>query len=233
MPADPTDVRTCTLEEVAAVGGTVVVVDVLRAFTTAAEAMAQGPAAYELVGTLADARARRDEDPAVQLVGEVDGQRPADFEHSNSPLEMAAADVAGVPLVHRSSAGTQGVVRAASASRLLVASLVVASATAAVLAPDEPVTYCITGASLGRDGDEDLVAAEVVEGLRRGLAPDVDAVRERVRASSAGRMFADPAQPWLDPADLERACEVDRHALAMEVGRDGGRHRLHAVRPAG
>src|SRR5687768_7092130 len=138
------EISYCDLEDVRDVEGTVVVIDVLRAYTTAAVALAQGPASYELVGTVEEAFARRDERPGTELVGEVGGYPVEGFDHSNSPVEMAAADVRGVHLVHRSSAGTQGVVLAGSAD-VLCASFVVAGATARALRDRPSVSFCVTG----------------------------------------------------------------------------------------
>lgn len=33
-------------------------------------------------------------------------------------------------------------------------------------------------------------------------------------------MFADPDLPHLDPADLDRACRIDAHDMALPVWRD-------------
>ena len=64
-------------------------------------------------------------------------------------------------VVHRTSAGTQGLVRTVGSPLMLAASFVTVEATARRLACARParVTFVITGASLGRDGDEDLRAA--------------------------------------------------------------------------
>lgn len=227
-------VPTCTLHDVADVTGTVVVVDVLRAFTTAAEALAARPARYELVASVEEAFARRRADPDVVLLGEVDAITVDGFDLGNSPVEMAAADVTGRSLVHRSSAGTQGVVRATAAERILVSSFVVASATAAAVSGDEQVTFCVTGRHSGLDGDEDLAAAELiwahVRHLRDGAGvPDPTPYLARVARSSAGRRFLDPEQGHLHPADVHAAVALDRHTFAMAVRRTVGTHLLERV----
>ena len=72
-------------------------------------------------------------DPDVFVMGEDRGRRPLGFDFSNSPVEVAAADLDGRASVQRTSAGTRGVVAARSATRLWCASLVCASATAAAV----------------------------------------------------------------------------------------------------
>jgi 2-phosphosulfolactate phosphatase len=125
------DVRYTDLDGCGDAGGTVVVVDVLRAFTTAAHAFARGARDIVLVATVDEAFAWRERCPDVLVMGEVDGLVVPGFDLSNSPAEVAtAAVVAGRRLVHRTSAGTQGVVRSLAAQRLVAASFVCAGATA-------------------------------------------------------------------------------------------------------
>ncbi len=214
-----------TLDDCADATGTVVVIDVLRAFTTAAVALHRGAARIELVADAGEAFARRREDPALLLAGEVDGRPVPGFDLSNSPVAMAAADVAGRTLVMRTTAGTQGVVRARRADRLLATSFAVASATARAIADDPAVTFVVTGAHSGLDGDEDRACADlIVAQLAAGGPVDPAAHVARVRASDAGRLFLDDdTQPWFDPADLEHAVVVDRFDFAMGVQRADGR----------
>lgn len=234
MPATPTAAY-LTIDEIAEATGTVVVIDVLRAFTTAAEALSRGPASYELVATLEEAFARRDASPTVRLVGEVDGRQPEGFDFSNSPRQFGPeVDLSGLDMVHRSSAGTQGATRATAADTVLVASFAVAGATAAWLraAGTAHVSYCITGRSLGRDGDEDLACAEYITALLVDdplAAQDPSPWTDRVATSTAGRMFLAEADPHLDEDDLRHAEVVDRFPTALVLQRQAGRVMVQAV----
>lgn len=220
----------CTLDDVASCTGTVVVIDVLRAFTTSAVGLAAGVGSWEMVGPLEEAYRRRDDDPATVLVGEADGRTAPGFDHGNSPTQLAEADLAGRTVVHRSTAGTQGVVRATAASRVLVASFAVAGATARVLADDELVWFCVTGAHSGRDGDEDRACGDYVAALLRADGPvDPAPFVARVAASDAADLFSE-GDDDLPLADVPFAQVVDRHDFAMEVGRTGGRAVLRLTR---
>lgn len=204
--------------------GTLVVIDVLRAFTTAACAFARGAREIELVGTVEEAFARRTEDPACLLVGEVDGRPVAGFDFGNSPPALLAAELAGRRLVLRSTAGTQGVVAGVNARTILVASLVVARATAsAVRALGDDATLLAMGSPKGGIGDEDEVCAELLEARLAGRELDLGEVRRRVRDSRAGEKALDPSVEWITPEDLAFAQEVDRFDFAMRVEREGGR----------
>lgn len=204
----------------------VVVIDVLRAFTTAAWLFERGVTRVLGVDERERARTLRDEIlPDALLAGESGGRPLPDFDLGNSPTEVRdAADdwLAGRTVVQRTSAGTQGLVRAAGSPLLLAASFVTAGATAATLraAGVDAVTFVVTGASLGRDGDEDLAAAELIAARLAGDDPDPGTYTARVGPSDAGRLFGADGPDWAPPSDLALATEVDRFDLVLRAGID-------------
>jgi 2-phosphosulfolactate phosphatase len=223
------DVRMVTLPEAGEAEGVVVVIDVLRAFTVAALALDRGATAVRCVRTVDEALAERAANPGSLAVGEVDGRPIPGFDLSNSPSELRRADVSGRLLVHRSTAGTQGVVGAVRATRLYAASFVCAAATVRAVAATTPdaVTFVLTGVD-HRDGDEDRACAEYLAGLLRGEQPDPGPYLARVGASDAGRRFL-AGDPDFPAADVEVATELDAVDLALEATRDGAGSTLRAV----
>ncbi|MGI5175363.1 2-phosphosulfolactate phosphatase [Dactylosporangium sp. CA-152071] len=198
-------------------GRVVVVIDVIRAFTTAAVAFGRGAAEIVCVGSAAEGRALRDRHPDRLLIGEVGGLKPDDFDLGNSPLDMAAADVSGRSLIQATSNGTRGLVRHPDAAALLAASAVNAAATVRWITEHHagvPWTIVCTGRSAedwacGRHLDRLLGgsaadSAELVAGIREGAA------QQALR--SAGR----PADERVDlTRDLPLCCDVDRFEFAM------------------
>jgi 2-phosphosulfolactate phosphatase len=202
----------------------VVVIDVLRAFTTAAFALAAGAREIVLASGVDEALALRERFPGALVMGELDGVPVEDFDLTNSPGDFRGHDMAGRRLIQRTSAGTQGVVRSLRADVLLAASFAVAGATARYLqrlAPD-CVTFVITGIYHAGDGDEDAACADYIAALLRGENPDPAPYLRRVRDSSTGRSFADPNRPALPAEDLEACASVDRFDFAMPVERRDG-----------
>ncbi len=134
--------------ELDGVDGAVVVVDVIRAFTTAAYAFGAGASAIYLVATVEEALAFKADHCDVLAMGE-DQSRPESFDFPNSPVAASRADLCGRTMVQRTSAGTQGIVAAVDATRLWAASLVCASATARAVEASglgaERVNRCETG----------------------------------------------------------------------------------------
>jgi 2-phosphosulfolactate phosphatase len=218
------DIKRATLETCADATGTVVVIDVLRAFTTASYAFAAGSVDITLVSDIEDAFALRRGDPELILVGEVRGLPIEGFDYGNSPSAFLGRDFSGCRLVQRTSAGTQGVVRSAKADTLLAASFCCARATARYIRqnPGSLVTLVVTGARPSDPGDEDVACADYLEALLEGVNPDRAEIVRRVRGSWAARKFLDPAVPEFPLADLECALDIDRFDFALLVRRRNG-----------
>jgi 2-phosphosulfolactate phosphatase len=202
--------------------GAVVVIDVLRAFTFEAWALARG--ASRILAVDEPERAlhiARTLLPGSLAAGESDGRPLNGFDLGNSPMSLEALTLDGRTVVHRTSAGTQGLARTAGSDLVLAASFVTAAATARLLRERgvDDVTFVVTGDSHGRDGDEDLACAELIAARVAGDDPDPAPFVARVAPSDAGRSFGPDGPDWAPPRDLVLACEVDRFDFALIAGR--------------
>jgi 2-phosphosulfolactate phosphatase len=209
--------------QLAGVDGAVVVVDVIRAFSTAAYAFGAGAEEIFLVGTVEEALAFKRANPGSLAMGEDRGLRPDGFDFPNSPAMVRDADLEGRTLVQRTSAGTQGVVRAVDATRLWAASLVVASATARAVVGaglGEP-TYVITGRFEDRPGggEDDTLTADLIERARAGGPLDAAAISAALLATAEADRTLALGADHVDPRDIELAAAVDAFDFAMEVER--------------
>jgi 2-phosphosulfolactate phosphatase len=92
--------------------GTVAVIDVLRGFTSAAVALANGASRIVMVRTVEEALALRDAGIGQICMGEGHGRPPDGFDFGNSPFEISDIDFRGKTIIQRTSAGTQGIVTA-------------------------------------------------------------------------------------------------------------------------
>lgn len=202
--------------------GLVVVIDVIRAFTTAAYAFASGAEKIHLVSTVEEAFDLHRTIPDSQLMGEVNANRIPGFHYSNSPYEVANGNVKGRTLIQRTSSGTQGVVLSQHAERMLVSSFVVAEATykhIKAIAPNK-VSFIITGKN--NHGEEDEALADYLEHkLVHGTA-DLQPYIDRVVNSQTGLRIASGILVDSPIHDLEAVCATDRFPFAMEVFKENG-----------
>ena len=222
-PASDAAARFVPTAEAHAATGAVVVIDVLRAYSTAAYALAGGAARIYLVGSVAEALTFKAAHPGTLAMGEEHGRRPAGFDFANSPVELESANVLGRTIVQRTSAGTQGVVAALAAERLWCAALVNASATARAVtsAGLGAPTYVITGWGSGSPGSgvDDLATAELIERARLGLPLDGAGTAALVVSSEEAVRTLSIGEGHVHPEDVERSVAVDAFDFAMEVTR--------------
>ena len=204
--------------------GVVIVIDVVRAFSVAAYALAGGAQALWLVRTVEDAQALRQREPAALLAGEVGGRLIGGFDFNNSPSQMAQADVKGRLLIQRTGAGTQGAVGAINATHLLLCSLVNARATAAyarqlLAASDMPITLLPTEPAWanGTQPMEDHFCADYLEALLRQQTDAPEVLAERItRLHTSGRFDEfKKGSPDFPFEDIAAVLAADRFHFAM------------------
>lgn len=199
--------------------GVVAVIDVLRAFTTAAVALANGANRIVMVADVEEALRLRAAGVGQICMGEVNGRAPAAFDYGNSPFELCRADLRGRTIIQRTSAGTQGIVAAAAAECRYAAALVTARATARAMLATR--LSRITLVAMGLNGqtrtDEDELCALHLRNLLQGRSGDAGAVRRLIRASGEATKYRDVARRHLHPEDLDIALDVDRYDFAIRV----------------
>ena len=219
------------LEDCHTAKGVVIVIDVLRAFSTAAYAFARGAREILLVSTVDEALSLKGTIPNARAMGEVGGLRPEGFDFGNSPTHISEVDLSDITMIHRTSAGTQGVVRSRGAETLLAASFVVADATARYISglAVREVTFVITGRSYN-GGDEDLACAEYLEEVLQGNQPDPKPFIRRVMESRDAFPHLDPAQRDFPFSDLEYCSQVDKFDFAMPITREDGKFIMRTIR---
>lgn len=212
------------LEGSARATGSVVIIDVFRAFTTAAVALANGAARVIMVGSVHEAVALRQAGIGQVCMGEVDGKAPDVFDFGNSPHAVSTANLAGKTIVQRTSAGTQGIVTARHASRMFAGALVTARATARALRADNPDRISLV--AMGKNGvartDEDELCALHLRHLLEGRPGDPEATRRAILAGGEAPRFARPEGRDSHPGDLEIALDIDRYDFAVAVTIEDG-----------
>jgi 2-phosphosulfolactate phosphatase len=200
-----------------AAGACVVVVDVLRATSTVAAALANGAAGVIPRADVDEAFAARAElerrGEAPVLGGERGGFKVAGFDLGNSPLEYGPERVADRPVILCTSNGTAALERYRGASHLYAASFVNAGATAAAVARRaEAVTLCCAGKE-GAPALEDACCAGLIAELLLDVysydADDATAMAVLCWQRHRG-----------DLGRLLRTCHHGRHLAGLGFDRD-------------
>ncbi|MDW4909861.1 2-phosphosulfolactate phosphatase [Streptomyces sp. ADMS] len=203
-----------------------VVVDVMRAFTVAAWAFAQGAEKIVLAESPADALALKAGHP--DWLALKDGPPAPGFDMVNSPGMLRSVDLGGRTVVQKTTAGTVGALAVREASLVLCAGFVVAEATARLLRTRESgsVTFVVTGED-GR-AEEDLACAQYIARRATGAETDPAGFLRRAAESRAATELAEGVRQGVHPDDVALCLELDRFPFAMTASPEGS---LMVLRP--
>jgi 2-phosphosulfolactate phosphatase len=218
-----------TLEDCHQATGIVLIIDVLRAFSTAAYSFSRNAKEIRLVSTVDEALTLKSQIPGSKAIGEVGGIPPEGFDFGNSPTRILEQDLTGITLIQRTGAGTQGAVRAVNAGVILATSFVVAGATIEYVLKLKPteISFVITG---GLGNDEDVACADYLEKQFTGQAVEAQSFIQRVKSArdALQHMEEHPQFPY---ADLDYCSRIDNFDFAMPIERKDGFLIMQAVRP--
>jgi 2-phosphosulfolactate phosphatase len=205
--------------------GPTVVIDVFRAFSAAAFALAAGAERIVLAETVEEAVSLAADIPRAVLMGEVRGVKPPEFDLGNSPGEIRddPALVSGRTVVHRSSSGTRcaRAAFAAGARPLYVAGLVVASATARVLDGAGRVTIVASGIGGNEAAAEDDICGDLIAELL--LTGNADVATYAARVAGLDRAQTLQRASFTHPDDIALCTDSDRFDFAMPATAVSGR----------
>lgn len=204
--------------------GLAVIIDVFRAFTTAAYVMGNGAKRIIPVGSLEEAFELKRLHPDWVLMGERDGRPVEGFDLGNSPFEVRDVDFTGKVVIQTTGAGTQGVVNARGVEGILLGSFVMAGAVIKHIRRIQPevVSLVAMGSRGVEPSEEDELCAEYIEDSLEGRVPDFDETRRRIREAPSGAKFFDPSQPQFREEDFHMALEFDRFDFILRAVKDDG-----------
>jgi 2-phosphosulfolactate phosphatase len=214
----------------------VIVIDVIRAFTTAAYAFDKGAEKIILVSLVQEALDLKKDHPEYLLMGEVGGELIPGFDFCNSPVKVWNANLKGKTLVQRTSAGTQGVIRSIKSKKILCSSFVVANATYKRIQylKQKNITFLITGGvETEPKGDEDRACADYLEKLILENNVDSKPYLQRVINSPSGQKFANETASYAKKHDLEAVLQLDKFSFAMEIFMENNLPVLRAIKEDG
>lgn len=211
-------------------GGTVVVIDVLRASTVIVHALAAG--AREVIPCLEVDDARRtcaSLPPGQAILGGERGGLPIEgFDLGNSPGDYTAERISGKTLVFTTSNGTRAMQRCRQAKRVLIGALVNASAVVEAIAGDEHIHLLCAGTRGEVTREDVLVAGLFIDRLLGEQAIDSQPAvqindqaliaRECFRSAMAG--FDNNADPAVHYRQLLRQTQGGRNLIALALDGD-------------
>ena len=199
--------------------GLTVIIDVFRAFTTAAYVMANGALKIHPIESVEHAFQLKEENPEWVLMGERGGERIPGFDFGNSPQEVKDIDFTGKTVVQTTSAGTQGIHRAVMATEIMAGSFVMADAIVNYILNRRPEVVSLVAMGWGGrvQSIEDESLAEYIELKLRGREPDFAEMKRLIRENPEGAKFFDDSQPNFVEGDFYCAMDLNRFSFCLRL----------------
>ena len=209
--------------------GVAVVIDVYRAFTSAALMTHLGA---EKIILLAEPEAvlKLKREKGYLAVGEVDGRKVPGFELGNSPSRILAAGrdfFAGRTVAQRTSAGVTGAVAAARRSdAVILGSYVTAAAIARYIGGLSPPPEVVSLVAMGADGQEvtpdDEACADYLEHLLTDRPYDHTAALRRIVEHECTQEFLRGDQSHFPPTDPLYCLQRDVFDFVLVAAQEDG-----------
>jgi 2-phosphosulfolactate phosphatase len=201
-----------------------VVIDVIRATSTIATALANGATGIRPVASVAEAEQLKAQRPDLLLAGERHGRALPGFDLGNSPRTMTAETVGGRELILTTTNGTQALAACRGARAIVTVSLLNLAATAEKLRALGPPWIVVCAGFEGDFGlDDTLVAGALAEALEE-LSPFAALYRSVSQDLAATLLHSQAGQELVKIGlqdDVPFCAERDRFTLVPMLGEDG------------
>ena len=199
--------------------GLTVIIDVFRAFSLECYAYHNGAKKIIAVGEIDIAYALKKDNPEFILLGERNEKIMPGFDYGNSPSHILDVDFSGKTLVHTTSSGTQGLVNATRAEKIITGSFVNAGAIIKYIQSEKPEIVslvCMGYASL-YPVEEDTLCAEYIRNELEGRKNNFKNIKEIIRKTSGKRFFEEDKQAYAPSSDFELCLELNRFDFIIEA----------------
>ena len=202
-----------------------IVIDVIRAFTTVHWMFLQGASRIILAQSKEEAFDLRHKDPLLLLAGEEQGLPIIGFDLGNSPAEIARSNLAGKKIALCTTNGTVAALYASRLGETLVTGLsnALPSAEYAARLVRKVVNTKVVLLASHPSAEEDIACGEYLSALIAGKVADKVGVLKRIRGSINAKKFYSPEQISFNPEDMEYCSHIRNDGFVMRVCRKGDR----------
>ena len=203
--------------------GLTVIIDVFRAFSLETYLYDMGVELIRPIGTIEEAFRLKETTPNSLLFGERNGIKVEGFDFGNSPSSVTPEIVKGKTILHTTSAGTQGVVNAKNATRILAGSLVSARAIAEYIIETKPevVSLVCMGWNAERLAAEDELCAEYIKSILDGEElPNMEKRVADLQFHGGEHFFNPDTQENFPEPDFWLCIKYDRFPYVLEIIKD-------------
>ena len=208
--------------------GTVVVIDVFRAFSTACYLIAAGADRILPVEKVEEALELKRQFPDAILLGERNEKKVEGFDYGNSPTHLLSKNLAGKTIVMTTSSGTKGLMNAKGADEILTGSFVNAGAIVSYLKTKNPKTVSLVcmGYEGRKETQEDTFFAEYIKAKILDQPVDFDHMKEILRTGDGARLLDPANNEWSPSGDFDLCLTLDKFDFVLLLTDEDGKKTL-------
>jgi 2-phosphosulfolactate phosphatase len=208
-----------SLEDADQATGLVVVIDVFRAFSTACYLFAAGVKKIIPVADIDLAYQLKKENPEFILVGERNGKIQPGFDFGNSPWQIRDFDWKDKTIIHTTTSGTQGIIKAKEAKEIITGSFVNAQAIVNYINNKKPeaVSFICTYTANEHIANEDLLCARYLKKALLKEKNDFNKTVENLKRDGFANHFFDPGIISHPVEDFDLCMQLDKFNFVLEA----------------
>ncbi|MBN2649875.1 MAG: 2-phosphosulfolactate phosphatase [Prolixibacteraceae bacterium] len=212
--------------------GTVIIIDVLRAFSTACYAINKGVETIIPVGDIDLAYRLKKDNPGYLLIGERHERKPEGFDFGNSPTHINNAVITAKTMVQTTSSGTQGITNAINADEIITGSFVNAGAIVNYIRKTNPneVSLVCMGFACRYPTAEDSLCAEYIKNELEGRPNDFPAMVQKIKETDGARFFDPATESWSPESDFHLCMDLNRFDFILKVEKVGDLNYLRKLK---
>jgi 2-phosphosulfolactate phosphatase len=199
-----------------------VVIDVLRAFTTACFVMNNGAEEIIAVASVKEGRRLKKQNPNFILMGEREGVVPLGFNFGNSPAEIEKVNFKNKSIILSTTVGTRAVVGAIGAKEVITGAFVNAQGVIKYIRKRSPKVASLICSSRRGKISEDYLFAQYVKGQLEDKPLDFEKIKKKVERLSIAKEFVFGPQTKYTKGDFYLSLDLNRFnfILKAEKGKD-------------
>lgn len=200
--------------------GLTVIIDVFRAYTTAAYLFANQADEIFIVSKVETAKKLKEELNNPILVGERKGIKLDGFDFNNSPYFISQKNFKGKDIILSTSAGTKGIIAAASADEIITGSFVNISAAAEYIKKKNPAQLSLV--AMGNNGitkaaEDELYARELKKILLDGSLAKEKEIKKKLRSPAGDRFFLESTQKEMPKEDFYYSLKLNKFNFVIKA----------------
>lgn len=200
--------------------GLTVIIDVFRAYTTAAYLFANQAEKIFIVSKIETARSLKEEFDNPVLIGERKGIKIKDFDFNNSPYFISQSNFAGKEIILSTSAGTKGIIAAENAAEIITGSFVNITAAAEYIKRKKPELVSLV--AMGNNGvaeaaEDNLYAQELEKILNGEKSLTAAEIKNKLRSPAGDRFFREETQSEMPKEDFDYSLKINNFDFVIKA----------------